>query len=159
MTETADRLYVDGRNTARRILAPETFFYFLELEVKRARRYQDFFSLLILTIRRFPGARDGNGFEKFHEKLIRVLGEELRESDVVGSFGPDKMGVLLPHAEQSDAVRVRCRFEKNLKNEHFENEGNEIRIDQISFPLDGTDTAGLLKRVTGEEPWHALSAT
>jgi GGDEF domain-containing protein len=136
----------------RRILAPENFFTLIDLEVKRARRYQNFFSLLILSLRPLSGARDGNGAGASYQKLVRVAADELRESDILGSLGPDKLGALLPYAEQAEGVRIQSRFQRNLRNYAFGDDGYEVCIDQISFPLDGTDTAGLLKRIVKNEP-------
>ena len=39
-----------------RILTREIFFYFLDLEVKRSRRYQNFFSILVVTLAELPAA-------------------------------------------------------------------------------------------------------
>jgi hypothetical protein len=136
----------------RRILTPEIFFHLLDLEVKRARRYQDFFSLLILKLIPLAGARDGNGSEAPYERLVRLAAEELRESDIFGSVGPNQLGALLPYAEQSDGVRIQRRFQRTLDHCNFGNDGYEVRIEQISFPLDGTDTSGLLKRILENEP-------
>ncbi len=151
MGESAERLSAQAQLNTRRVLAPEIFFQLLDLEVKRARRYQEFFSLLILKLTPLSGAQNGDRYESSYQKLIRLAVDELRESDILGSISPSRLGALLPYTEQSDGIRIQSRFQRNLEPYGFAEDGYEVRIDQISFPLDGTDTLGLVKRILEDE--------
>lgn len=134
-----------------RFLSRELFLYILDLEVERARRYQEFFSVLRLKLFPLPGQHVGEGQQKCYQSLINWLGGELRESDLVGSLGDDHLAVLLPYADLSVGRHVKTRLEDSLKYFGFKNDGYEVTIDQICFPKDGTVTKDLVSKVTGIE--------
>jgi len=134
-----------------RILSQEIFLYLLDLEVKRARRYQNFFSVLILKLIQFSKKDNGRGLLDCYSQLGRLMREELRESDIFGSLGEDKLVALLPYADVSAAGRAQSHFEASLKYYDFKKEGYEVRIDQVCFPRDGTDTRSLIRKVIGPE--------
>ncbi len=134
-----------------RILNLEIFLYFLDLEVKRAQRYQNFFCILTLKLTQLSEHDNGQSLQTCYQKLTRFLTEELRESDILGSLEKNKLAVLLPSADPSAGNHVKFRFESSLKYYDFNHEGYEVKIDQICFPMDGTDTVDLVKKVTGTE--------
>jgi GGDEF domain-containing protein len=138
-----------------RILNREIFLYFLDLEVKRARRYQNFFSILILKLVQLSNHDNSSGLHTSYKQLSRLVREELRESDILGSLGEDKLAALLPYADVSAGEQAKSHFEASLKYFDFEQAGYEVRIDQVCFPLHGTDTADLIKKVL--EPEDTLS--
>jgi hypothetical protein len=125
------------------------FLFLLDLEVKRARRYQNFLCLMSLKIERC--AKDGEeaNFLSCHRTLINLLMEEIRESDVIGSLELNKLIVLLPYADAKAGAYVKSRFEDVLKYFDFKNNGFEIVVDQVCFPVHGTDTTDLLKKAAG----------
>jgi PleD family two-component response regulator len=115
-----------------------SFLRMLDLEIKRARRYQNSFCVLILKLSPVPGQEKGKGLQKCYHSLSIWLKGELREIDILGSLGDDQLAALLPYADLSGSRRVRSRLEGKLKNLDFRNDGYEVVIDQISFPKDGT---------------------
>jgi len=133
----------------RRIPNWEMFLYLLDLEVKRARRYQNFFCILKLKLSRLPDHENGKGLQICYQTLRHLLIEELRESDIFGSPGDDQFAILIPYADLSAGDAVRSRLEASLKYYQSKNEGYEVRIDQISFPKDGTDTPDLVAKLLG----------
>ena len=132
-----------------RILNRELFIYFLDLEVKRARRYQNFFSILILKLSRLASHDNGKGLQTCHEKLKHLLEEELRESDILGALAENTLVALLPYADISAGGHAKSHFEGSLKYYDFKSEGYEVMIEQVCFPLDGTDTPDIVKKVMG----------
>ena len=134
-----------------RILNREIFLYLLDLEVKRARRYQNFFSLLILNLVQLSNKDNGKGLHNCYNQLSHLLREEFRESDILASLGENKLVALLPYADVSAGGKARSHFEASLEYYDFKKEGYEVRIDQICFPMDGTDTRSLIKKVIGPE--------
>ena len=78
-----------------------------------------------------------------------MLKEELRESDILGALEENKLAALLPYADISAGDIARSRFEGSVKYFDFKNEGYDVLVDQICFPLDGTDTADLINKVMG----------
>ncbi len=127
------------------------FLYILDLEVERARRYQDFFSILKVKLLPLPGQEDARGLQKCYRSLLNWLREELRESDLLGSLGDCHLAVLLPYADLSGSKQVKSRLEDSLRYFGFKNDGYEVTIDQICFPKDGTVTKDLIRKVTGIE--------
>ena len=138
--------------TFSRILSRDLFLFLLDLEVKRARRYQNFLCLMSLKIERLEKDGDGANFQSCHRTLINLLMEEIRESDTIGSLELDKLVVLLPYADAKAGAYVKSRFEDVLKYYDFRKNGFEILVDQVCFPVHGTDTMDLIRKVLGTEP-------
>ena len=151
MNYSADRSGKAEEGELNRILKQETFLYLLDLEVKRARRYQDFFCVLVLKLNRLPSHDNGKGQQTCYQTLTNLLTGELRESDILGSLGETGLAALLPYADSSAGNVAKSRFEGSLKYCDFESEGYEVMVDQICFPVDGTDIRDLMKKVVGTE--------
>ena len=133
-----------------RILNREIFLYLLDLEVKRARRYKNFFCILLLKIT--PLSEDNNGgLKSGYQKLTHLLEEEIRESDILGWLKEDRLAALLPYMDRSNGSCVKSRFESNLKYCNFADDGYEVVVDQICFPQDGTGSKDLMEKALGAE--------
>ena len=134
-----------------RFLDREIFLFFLDLEVKRSRRYQNFFCILVLRLKELPDRNNGKGLRACYQRLTTLLAEEMRDSDILGTLGEKSLAVLLPYADISAALYTRSRFENNLQYCNFPREGYQVMVEQICFPRDGTDTADLIRKVIGPE--------
>ena len=128
-----------------RILNRDLFIYILDLELKRARRYQNFICLLLIKLKKYSN-NNGWDFQTCYNTLSDLLTVEMRESDILGSLGEGQLVALLPYADKSEGVCAKSRFEGILKYFDFKNKGYEVEIDPICFPLHGTDTSELLKK-------------
>jgi len=151
MTYSVDRSEKGAEIELSRILNREIFLYLLDLEVKRARRYQNFFCVLIIKLVRVSNKENGSGLHNCCKQLSHLLREEFRESDILASLGEDKLVALFPYADGSAGGRARSHFEASLEYYDFKKEGYEVKIDQLCFPIDGTNTRDLLKKVIGPE--------
>jgi hypothetical protein len=60
-----------------RILDKDYFFYFLDLEVKRARRYQNFLSLMLLKLIRSSNSDNGGDLQICYQVLSDLLTVEM----------------------------------------------------------------------------------
>ena len=149
MTYSTDEFEREAEGKLNRILNRDRFYYFLDLEVKRSRRYQNFFCILILKLNHLATHDNGKGLNTCYEKLTQLLKEELRESDILGALEENKLAALLPYADISAGDIAKSRFEGSVKYIDFKNEGYDVLVDQICFPLDGTDTADLINKVMG----------
>jgi GGDEF domain-containing protein len=134
-----------------RILNKDLFLYLLDLELKRARRYQNFICLLLLNLRQLPKSNNGRYLHTCQQTLGNLLGREMRETDILGSLGKDKLIALLPYADASAGGYTKSRFEGTLKYYDFRSKGYEVTIDQICFPTNGTDTIEIIKKALGAE--------
>jgi GGDEF domain-containing protein len=137
-----------------RILNRDLFIYILDLEVKRARRYQNFICLLFIKLKKFSDEANNNGwvFQTCYETLSDLLMVEMRESDILGSLGEGQLVALLPYADKSAGIFAKSRFEGVLKYFDFKNKGYEVEIDPICFPMHGADTVDLLKKALEAKP-------
>jgi GGDEF domain-containing protein len=151
MTYSVDPSSKGAGMESSRILNRELFLYFLDLEVKRARRYQNFFSILILKLAQCSSHDNEKGLQTCYQQLIHLLRDEFRESDILGSLGENRLVALLPYADQWAGGHAKFHCEGSLKYYDFKSEGYEVMIDQICFPIDGTDTNDLVKKVMGTE--------
>lgn len=146
-----DRAEEEVCSVASRILDKDQFFYLLDLEVKRARRYQNFLSLVLLKLIRSSTDDDGTDFQTCFQTLSNLLTGEVRESDILGSLGEDELAVLLPYADPWAGGCAKSRFENTLKYYDFRTKGYEVMIDQVCFPMNGTDIIDLVKGALGAE--------
>ncbi len=115
-----------------RVLTREVFLHFLDLEVKRSRRYQNFFSILVLKLDELPNHDNGTGLQACCRRLTRLLAEEMRDSDILGALGEKRLAVILPYADLMAGGNTRSRFESSLQFYDFSRDG---------YP--GGDRAGL----------------
>jgi GGDEF domain-containing protein len=134
-----------------RVLNRDLFLFLLDLEVKRARRYQNFLCLMLLKIRRCSRNEEGPDFHTCYETLSDLLSVEMRESDILGSLDGDRLVILLPYADVKAANYAKSRFEETLGYYNFKSKGFEVMIDQICFPANGTNTMDLIRRALGTE--------
>jgi GGDEF domain-containing protein len=140
----------------RQILNKDLFLFLLDHEVKRARRYQNFISILLMKLVPFSHENNGKHFEACQQMLCTVLMEEMRETDILGSLGENKWVALLPYADVSAGDQARIRFENMLKYHDFNNKGFQVRVQQFCFPRNGTNTPDLIRRALDVEGLSAF---
>jgi PleD family two-component response regulator len=134
---------------AGRILDRNLFFYLLDLEVKRARRYQNFLCILLLKLTRVPDHEERNGIENCLDMVRDLLVEEIRDSDIPGLLGENSLVVLLPYADVTAGGCVKSRLESTLRYLDIERKGCEVVIDQICFPVEGKNPIDLVRKALG----------
>ncbi|MDI6763007.1 MAG: hypothetical protein QME83_08235 [Thermodesulfobacteriota bacterium] len=134
-----------------KVLDRDLFFFLLDLEVKRARRYQNFLCLLLLKINPFLKNDVQEEKDAYSRILSDILTEETRESDIIGALEINHLAVLLPYADASAGGRAKSRYEKTLEYYDFDNKGFKVMIDQVCFPVNGADTGDLLRKALGAE--------
>jgi hypothetical protein len=133
-----------------RILKRDLFLFLLTLEVKRARRYQNFLCILILKLVRGPDSSNGEALKACHKLLAGLLMDETRESDILCDLAEDKFAVILPYADFSAGNRAKSRFETLLKYFDLKRNGYEVMIQQLCFPRNGTNATDLIKQTLEE---------
>ena len=136
---------------ADRVLTREVFLHFLDLEVKRSRRYQNFFSVLVLKLDELPDHDDRTAIKACRGKLTRLLAEEMRDSDILGALGEKRLAVILPYADLMAGGNTRSRFESSLQFYDFKRDGYQVVVEQLCFPRDATDTSDLIRKLGGSE--------
>ena len=127
------------------IVDAENFIRLLDLEVKRGRRYQNYFCMLLFKVKRY-GTPAVNAPQVFvYYKMVNLLAEEIRESDVIGSPDDHCIAVILPYGDPVAGEKARKRIEETLKYYEFKKIGYEVRVDLVCFPQNGSDTTELMK--------------
>ncbi len=135
-----------------RVLNRDSFFFLLDLEIKRARRYQNFISLLLLRLKPFSKNDHGPDFQDCCKALSNLLMEEMRDSDILGILGEHELAILLPYADVCAGDLAKCRFEAALKCFDPKSKGYEVMINQVCFPGSGTNCLELIKNALEKEP-------
>ncbi len=135
-----------------RILSRDLFLRLLDLEVKRARRYQNFLSLLIVKLIKRSSQGEPKSLRSCHDLLAGLLANEMRETDILGSFGEDRLMALLPYADAGSGDVAKARFENLLRFCNLKENGYETIVRQVSFPRHGTSAVDLIEKGLGEEP-------
>ena len=105
------------------------FMRFLDLELKRAKRFQYPVSLAMIDI---------NNFRDFNKKFGHLVGNEVikgvagilvssfREIDLVARYGGDEFSVVLPYCGEEEFSRIEERLHSQLAGYTFANEDNKI---------------------------------
>ena len=102
-----------------KVLNRDLFLFLLDLEVKRARRYQNFLCLMLLKIKQRSKNEEGLDFHTCYETLSDLLSVEIRESDILGSLDGNGLVILLPYADVKAGNHAKSRFEETLKYYNF----------------------------------------
>ncbi len=152
MKISEDRANEETGLESKRILDKDLFLYLLDLEVKRARRYQNFYCILLLKVTPLANREEGDGVQVCFQILTTLLMDGVRESDILGSLGEYRVVILLPYADASAGGIAKSRLERTLKHYDFESKGCQVLINQICFPNNGTDVSDLVDKVLEINP-------
>lgn len=111
LEEEAHRDYLTGLANRR---------YFIEqaeLELARARRYNNPFSVAMLDLDHFKTVNDSHGHEA-GDQLLRVMAEKclevLRDSDLIGRYGGEEFAILFPHLSAHEALEAAERLREEI---------------------------------------------
>jgi diguanylate cyclase (GGDEF)-like protein len=122
----------------------QSFLFLLNLEIKKAQRYQNYLSLLSLTFDH-PNPSLGENPGISLKKLANLLKDELRDTDVLGQSAGNRLLVILPYADMAGAHNVRNRLEQILQDYGFGQKGANIEIAEVCFPTHATNIDDLLR--------------
>jgi diguanylate cyclase (GGDEF)-like protein len=111
--------------------------YFIERmdeEIRRAKDAGVALSFLLIDIDHFKDCNDTHG-HLFGDKVLKLLGEflrdDLRDVDIIGRYGGEEFGVILPSTNANGArfvaERLRLSFSKHIINVN-ENEGIKLTL-------------------------------
>ncbi|MDO8528760.1 MAG: GGDEF domain-containing protein [Nanoarchaeota archaeon] len=119
MHESVSMLYEAATHDEKTGLYNNKFFEtMLEMEMEKAKRYQQKLSLLIIDIDFFKRINDTYGHMKADEllaELAKVFMKEARKSDVVARFGGEEFIILLPETDLNKAKKFAERLRQATK--------------------------------------------
>lgn len=132
-----------------KVLERDVFQYFLDLEIKKAMRYQYFFSLLIIE----PDLTADSGIRaEILKTMAELIKEEVRTTDVIGRMGENNFYVILPHAETSNtlsvAERIRSRIESYTFTRRNGGAKETISVGGACFPTHANELGNLVRNAT-----------
>ncbi len=108
--------------------------YFMEAgeeEIKRAHRYQDPLSVLMLDIDHFKEVNDTYGHaagDAVLEHLASLLKENLREVDIPARLGGEEFGIIMPSTDIEAAGQAAERIREIIEENPTVFEGEEISV-------------------------------
>ncbi len=123
----------------------QSFLFLLDLEIKKAQRYQNYLSLLSLTFDHLNPSLGKNPSISL-KTLANLLMDDLRETDVIGQSGANRLLVMMPYADMAGAHQVRERLEQILQDYGFGAKGLTIEIGEVCFPTHATNIDDLLRK-------------
>lgn len=104
----------------------------LEEELKRAARYGQPLSLVLVEVKAFDQLVERNGRATGDEALLEVAGVllcESRDVDVAGRIGAARFHLLMPNTPTDGARLVARRIVENLKGRRITVDGRELAIE------------------------------
>jgi len=121
-------------------------------EVERAQRLSERLSVLLLEVDNLKDYRETHGWqatERVLRDIAKLVGESVRNIDVVGRYGVDEIILYLPETPREKAVlaaeRVRLLVEKDT---HATDPALTVSIGLASLPENGDTVNRLLESVT-----------
>jgi diguanylate cyclase (GGDEF)-like protein len=128
--------------------------HFLHRELKRCRRHSIPLSVVFLDLDGFKGINDQHGHLAGSSTLTevgRILGEAVRDTDVLARYGGDEFVVLLPETPTAGALVIAERIRKSIEVHSFlKSHGFDARISASfgisSFPEHAQTPEGLIQK-------------
>ncbi|MDH5662404.1 MAG: diguanylate cyclase [Elusimicrobiota bacterium] len=123
----------------------------LELEVKRAQRYDLNLSLIMIDLDHFKKFNDSYGHlegDSLLRKIAQILKSSLRETDFVARYGGEEFGVILPETNKAGASFAAERVRKTISEQTFGEVGAKMTISLgvASYPDDAVLRTDLIKK-------------
>jgi diguanylate cyclase (GGDEF)-like protein len=107
------------------------FMELMELEFQRAQRYESSLSFVMIDIDNFKNFNDTYGHllgDRILYEVAQLLRETLRVHDIVGRYGGEEFGMLMPETDTSGALVVAERYRKSVEEFVLFEGDKELRI-------------------------------
>ncbi len=115
----------------------------LEAEIKRARRFKQSFSFVMLDVDNLKVYNDAHGHlsgSQVLKEIAAIIKASCREIDFVSKYGGDEFGILLPQTRLAGAEKVTRRVVEGVREHCFDGENAGIitcSAGVSTFPRDG----------------------
>lgn len=105
---------------------PRSFYEILEIEIRRSRRYKRCFTICYLDADNFKTVNDTLGHNVGSDLLVRVvriIKQNLRATDVIARLGGDEFAILLPETDKVSSQivvnKLRSRLLSEMESENW----------------------------------------
>jgi len=126
----------------------------LKEELRRAERYNNNFSVLMIDIDWFKEYNDFHGHQKGDKilvNLVRILSYNIRFIDKLYRYGGEEFVVLLPETSEAEAKEVAEKLRSKIEEKEFEGEKKSqptknitISVGMASYPKNGKSSGELI---------------
>jgi len=103
----------------------------LNMEFKRARRYGEPLTCIMLDVDRFKSINDTYG-HRFGDLVLKRLGymlrHPLRETDIVARYGGDEFSILVPNTGYQGAFTIAQKIQERITSYPFRHNGTATTI-------------------------------
>jgi diguanylate cyclase (GGDEF)-like protein len=124
----------------------------LDMEVARAKRYEETFSIIMLDVDHLKEYNDVHGHLQGSEVLRRiaqVVSTALRGVDLLAKYGGDEFVIILPHTDGAGAKALGERIRAAVERAEFPGEEAGMKITSsmgiAQFPQDGETSRDLIE--------------
>jgi GGDEF domain-containing protein len=95
----------------------------------------------------FDDARGTKGQTRSLKSLIKLIKEEVRETDIMGATNKNEIMIIFPYCDSSGAEIVNTRLSNLIRDFHFGTKGFKIDFGLVCFPVEATDMSEILKKL------------
>ncbi|MBT8119394.1 MAG: GGDEF domain-containing protein [Gammaproteobacteria bacterium] len=121
----------------------------IEAEIKRSRRYNSDFAVLLLDIDNFKNINDTHGHnsgDKVLVKLSNILRHNIRESDLASRWGGEEFLVICPETTADGAISLAEKIRHNIEKSTFEEAGTVTASIGVAGIQQGDNVNSLISR-------------
>lgn len=108
-----------------------TFFRLLEHYFETSKRYGNELSFIMIDIDKFKNVNDVYGHaggDMVLKELARILQQLIRKSDIVGRFGGEEFGVIMPNTNINDASAAAEKLREAIQTHTTQFDSQDIKI-------------------------------
>jgi len=125
-----------------RLLTPHAFDFVLDSELKRAVRAQNFLTLVVLEARREWEGLIMDADEGTVSEVARIVGHEVRDTDLLGSVQNGRMLLVLLDADDASSRRIIDRLVQRI--DHYDFPAPlQISLGAACYPTHAVDADAL----------------
>ena len=120
-----------------------------EKECYRAKRYNTFFSVILIDIDKFKTVNDEHGHQvgdKTLKEFANIIKNSCRKTDLIGRWGGEEFLILCPHTGLDGAVNLANNIKCKIENNNFEIVGKKTASFGVATYTDGDEVRTIMER-------------